>query len=271
MHTIPELLGAAAIRLTQSAANRKGVTEAFAAHGRPINRNQVGQWRRSESVPRDEYAAPLAQILGVDPDYVMGCLTVARRRGKNHSRWKSQGSRDHHAASIAWINTLLGRDADDIEREGHAHLLVAKEIRHWASKGVSDRRSPDGFDRGVTVHSVVELIYALDGKFGLETNVAYAKILRVTSATLANWRSGRSIPKETYAVSLALAIGIDFQYVLDCLALARGQPIEGNGLHHAGAIRTVNSLLERSARIHEDNGLRRLQDADKCRSRLREL
>jgi hypothetical protein len=210
-------------------------------------------------------------MLGVDPDYVMACLIVARRRVRNYPRWSIRASRDHNATSIASINTFLAKAADEIEREGRANFLIAQEIRTWASKRANRQTAPDGLGRGITVHSVIELIYALDGKFGSGNDVANAKAVGVTYQHLHNWRHGRSIPSEKYAVSLGLAIGIDFLYVLDCLALARGQPIEGNGPQNAAAIRTVNSLLVKAAKMHEGKGLLLFQEADKRRARLQEM
>jgi transcriptional regulator with XRE-family HTH domain len=268
MHTIPELLEAAAIRLTGDAANYQCVTAAFGIHGRPLASSAtVFQWRHAMTVPRDENAFPLAQILGVDLDYVRGCLIVARRRVKNYSRWKSQANREQYTGSIVSINTLLAKAVDSLQRKGHESLSMARDIRSWVSKR-PQRRPPEDVDGGITVHSIVELIYALDGQFGLRNEVANARTLGVSYSTLPQWRRGRAIPREKYALSLALAIGIDFQYVLDCLAVARGQPIQGNGAHLAAAIRTVNSLLEKAATAYEERGLSLLKEADERRTRL---
>lgn len=84
---------------------------------------------RGKSTPGDQYAAPLARILGVDVDYLSACLMVARGRDKDLSYWRRRASREFHAAAIASVNLLLEEAADNCDKEGREYLLLAAKIR----------------------------------------------------------------------------------------------------------------------------------------------
>lgn len=128
------------------------------------------------------------------------------------------------------------------------------------------------------VHAVVELIYAVDARLEGKTSLQKGKTLGASAGALHFWREGKSIPKEKFAIPLARVIGIDFQYVLACLAVARGGDVdaegrdgESSGVDYAGAIRTVNSLLERAATAYENRGHLLLQEAERRRARIRAM
>lgn len=132
--------------------------------------------------------------------------------------------------------------------------------------------------QSLTVHTVVELIHAVDARLEGQNHTQKAKALGASDATLPIWRQGKSIPKEKFAIPLARVIGIDFQYVLTCLAVVRHGGLEAEGredqsgsVDYADAIRTVNSLLERAATAYEKKGQLLLQDAERRRARIRDM
>jgi transcriptional regulator with XRE-family HTH domain len=105
VHSIPELLDAAAANLG---------TVGHAALGRRlgVGGGAIVHWRRGDTVPREEYSVALAQAIGVDPQYVIACLVLARRKsykGHNREYWKRQASAEFHARSIDIIDAILGK------------------------------------------------------------------------------------------------------------------------------------------------------------------
>ena len=125
------------------------------------------------------------------------------------------------------------------------------------------------------VHTVAELVCALDAKFRQETDAAKAEALGASSSSLRAWRRGEEVPTARYGVALARAIGIDPEYVHACLSLARSGDTEAAvgdeaSPDHASAIRTMNSLLEKAATYYEDKARLHFQKAERLRARIRE-
>jgi hypothetical protein len=126
MHKIAELLEAAAIRL--GSADNADLGRALGARGNNPSL-LIYRWRQGQSVPRKNFCVPIAQALGIEVEYVMACMEVARRRAQNLAFWRKQASREFHAAAIDAVNALLEKAAEDHEREGRQYLLLARKIR----------------------------------------------------------------------------------------------------------------------------------------------
>ena len=223
-------------------------------------------------MPRKNFCVPIAQALGIEAEYVMACMEVARRRALNLAYWRKQASREFHAAAIDAVNALLSKAAESYDREGHEYLSLARTIRGRAH---SMQAYPDSsLDRGNAVHTIPDLIYALQGKLGDASDFRLAKIVGVRDTSFSLWRRGERVPLEKYAVSLAHALGIDSEYARTCRDFARhrdtmvlqSQPPR----HYVSSIHTVNSLLEKSATHYEKEASLQFERAAKLRERLGE-
>jgi hypothetical protein len=265
MHTIAELLEAAAIRLGSASANDLG--RALGLRG-TLPGKPITTWRQGKGVPRDKFCVPIAQALGIDADYVMACLVVARRRRVDLAYWRKRANRKYHPAAIDTVNALLAKAADTCEREGREQMLLARMIRTRAHSIL-----PLDWSNGV--HSVLDLIHALEAKFDQARDVVLTRALGVSRRRLLVWRRGEHVPNHKSAVPLAHALGIDPQYALVCLALAAdgdtgALACQTDPGHYRSSIRTVNSLLEKSATHFENEARLQLQTAEQLRARLRD-
>lgn len=126
MHTIAELLEAAAIRL--GSADNTDLGRTLGLRGPSIGKS-ISRWRQGQQVPRDRFCLPIAEALGIDAGYVMACMVVARRRVLNLPYWRKRASREFHAAAIDAVNSLLAKAAEIYEMEGREYLLMARKIR----------------------------------------------------------------------------------------------------------------------------------------------
>ena len=268
VHTIPELMMAAATRLGTTNLNDLGNNL-----GLRETSSTLAKWIGGRQVPREKYCLPIAQALGVDADYVMACMVVARRRSLDLAEWRKRASREFHPAAIDTVNALLGKAAATYERDGRTQLLLARAIRTRAHSIQACASQSSGQRDGL--HTVPDLIYALAAKFREESDESLARALGASTGRVGYWRRGEKVPCEKHGVSLAHALGIDPQYALACLAQARGGGArararqDGHG-HYGSSIRTLNSLLEKSATHYENEARLQLQRVERLRARLRD-
>lgn len=101
----------------------------------PVSGNVVSRWERGVNMPRDRYVIQLADVLGVNPDYLWGgnrpgtTRTPAQtdemlaRLEAIESRLERLASIDEHMARL--VAAVTGQDeVDVIERAGKASLTA---------------------------------------------------------------------------------------------------------------------------------------------------
>jgi hypothetical protein len=104
------------------------------------------------------------------------------------------------------------------------------------------------------MHTVIELMQAVDSRLTGETDGSKARALGTNASSVAYWRRGYMVPGDRFASAFGAVLGIDSQYVRVCLALAKvGQAERDRALsmldtgRYDNSIRAVDLLLKRPA------------------------
>jgi transcriptional regulator with XRE-family HTH domain len=121
MHTIPDLLDAAAVKLGY-------VSDYRLAKELKTSSQNISRWRSGQVVPSNEIVVPLAQLIGIDPHYAIACMVLAKGDA-NSEYWERQASSEHQAAAIKRVNALLEKTAVAYENKAREYLTLAKQIR----------------------------------------------------------------------------------------------------------------------------------------------
>jgi transcriptional regulator with XRE-family HTH domain len=127
----------------------------------------------------------------------------------------------------------------------------------------------------VHMHTIADLLDAASVKLGYASDYRLAKHLRTSSQNISRWRSGQVVPSNEIIVPLAQLIGIDPRYTIACMVLSRGDSNteywkrEASAECQAAAIKTVNSLLEKTAAAYESKAQEYLARARQIRARNR--
>lgn len=125
------------------------------------------------------------------------------------------------------------------------------------------------------MHTIADLLDAASVKLGHVSDYRLAKHLGTSSQNISRWRSGQVVPNNEIIVPLAQLIGIDPHYTIACMVLARGDSNseywerQASSEHQATAIKTVNTLLEKTAAAYESKGREYLTRAKQIRARTR--
>ena len=120
MHTIADLLDAASVKL-------KHATDYRLAKELGVANQSVYRWRLGQSLPDNNSLVSLAQLIGINPQYAIACMVIARGGEKNEPYWRAAAEREPESVKI--VNQLLKGTAAAYEREAEQLKERARQFR----------------------------------------------------------------------------------------------------------------------------------------------
>lgn len=104
MHSAKELMRAVDVRFGEQSAART-------AKVLGTNSTSVDDWRRGTNIPSDRFASAIAEVIGIDRQYVRACLALAKVIESEREHALSTMDTGQYASAIRAVNTLLERAA----------------------------------------------------------------------------------------------------------------------------------------------------------------
>jgi hypothetical protein len=89
--------------------------------------SRINAWRRGEGVPSDKNGISIAQALGIDPNYVLACLTAARHG--EMGALPGQTAHADHTSAIRTMNSFLEKAATYYEEKARQQFQKAEQLR----------------------------------------------------------------------------------------------------------------------------------------------